>query len=137
VLGVKTAAPAAAAMPLAEAREIAAAYGALRLADPVGFHDSAELPHPKDRIKRALSTVLSANPDPAARAALKEAFLDLARWQDGLGPGPHPWEIDAGDGVDSLALARRIAAAAVAFAPVQARSAAESEQLAAEWNALT
>lgn len=64
--------------------------------------DVRHLPHPKERIKRAVRSVLVVSTDPQLRNALANGYLLLADWQVGVGDrvvgmDPKKWvgDIDA------------------------------------------
>ena len=71
-----------------EAREIVGTYGDVLASGPVPgtVADTAELPYPKDTIKKAILVLLRATKDHAMREHLKSGFVSLADWQPGVGP---------------------------------------------------
>ncbi|MFI4869434.1 MAG: hypothetical protein ACHQDD_08795 [Steroidobacterales bacterium] len=119
----------------AEDRAIVSAYAdALRAKHSIAA-DASSLPYPKKRIKRAILFVLATSSDPAAREQLRSAYVSLADWQEGIGPGPYAFDITPSDVEHPRATAERIAAAGPVVPDIPARIAAETKVLLDELKA--
>jgi hypothetical protein len=98
-------------MPLsAETQAIVGAYLRTLLSCKSRPADASELPYPRSTIKSALIATITTTQDANARDELISAFVHLADWQEGIGPGPHSL-FDLIDGGDVTEEARRICAA--------------------------
>ncbi len=103
------------------------------------------MPYPKPVIKAALIAAISATKDAKMREQLKASFVSLADWQEGVGPGPYPFDttktkkedILSMSDADTLAMAKRIAATDTsAFNKISAKMLAEGQALLDELKAL-
>jgi len=112
------------------------AYAAAILSRKSVISDASELPYPKATIKAALIAALSVTKDPKMREQLKSSFVSLADWQEGVGPGPYPFDPKMKDGEDTLAMAKRIAEAPSSFPEISAKMLAEGRALLDELKAL-
>jgi hypothetical protein len=118
--------------PVAEVQKILTAYCAILASNTRTVADSSELPYPKNRIKAALVAAIKLSPDPKQREQLKAAYVGLAGWQDGIGPGPGVFEVTQADLNDPISAMKRIAAAGPEFTEIPERVAADGEALFAE-----
>ena len=101
------------------------------------YSDASELPFPKPAIKAALVFAIKESDDPTIREQLKAAYVMLADWQDGIGPGPHSFEFSPAELADPMTAAKRIAAAGRAFTEkIPAKAAAEGQALLNELKSL-
>lgn len=124
----------AADLRLAEALEIAHAYGeALERSKREGAPaDEADLPYPKDTIKWALLQLLAAL-DPARREPLKAGYVALAEFQDLARLASDTFDsARLRRKIDPLALAREFAARTSPEAGAIAAARAEQTVLIAE-----
>jgi hypothetical protein len=120
----------------AEAERIINDYGAALMARTGLYSDASALPHPKLKIKEALMIGIAATRDVKERDTLKAAFMALADWQEGIGPGPHDLDVAARPGEDIRAIAKRVAEAGPAYLALSKRVTEEMEQLLAELKTL-
>jgi hypothetical protein len=111
------------------AEMIVHAYKAVLSSRKSMISDVAELPYPKPRIKAALITAIKATKDAKIRVQLKAAFVALADWQEGVGPGPEAFET-------TLKRAQRVATRCPSFAELSAKVAAEGRALLDELKSL-
>jgi hypothetical protein len=118
-----------------EDRVIVGAYASAMRAKHSIVADASSLPYPKKSIKRAILFVLATSSDPAAREQLRSAYVSLAEWQEGIGPGPYAFDITPSEVEDPRATAERIAAAGPLVPDIPARVAAESKALLDELKA--
>lgn len=116
-------------------QKIVSAYGAAMSSRQSIYSDESELPFPKPAIKSALIAAIKTSDDATMREQLKAAYVMLADWQDGIGPGPHSLEVTAADLADPMAAAKRFTAGA-SLTEVPARAAAEGQTLLAELKSL-
>ena len=100
------------------------------------FADVSELPYPKSVIKVAILAALSIAGDTRVRERLKAAFVSLADWQEGIGPGPHDLDAAQRPGETIQELAKRISQTAPAFMALSKRVTTEMEGLLAELKSL-
>jgi hypothetical protein len=110
-------------------------YGAALESRKSQLVDASELPHPKPVIKRAMIAAISITQDAKMREALKSSFVLLADWQEGVGPGPHPFEA-ALQIKDIRASANAVHAASPTYMALSAKVLAEMQELLAELKAL-
>jgi hypothetical protein len=134
--GARAALAGSADLRVAEALQIAGAYGeALEHAarDAAGVAAEEQLPYPKDTIKWALLILLAALRDAADREPLKAAYVSLAEWQDAA-----RFETASFDSMrlrrklDPLELAREFAALATPHDRLKEAARAEQQQLVGE-----
>jgi hypothetical protein len=119
----------------AEVQKIVAVYVAQLLSRKSKPLDASELPYPKATIKLALIAAIAVTEDTTMREQLRSAFVQLADWQEGIGPGPHSMiELIGGD--DLVEEARRIGAAGPSIMKIGARVTAEMQALPAELKSL-
>lgn len=74
-------------MTTAEAEKIIKAYGAAVMSKKDLYADVSELPYPKVKIKEAFLIGIVATQDEKARTLLRNGYVTLADWQEGIGPG--------------------------------------------------
>lgn len=119
----------------AELQKIVVAYGdalASRKSRPT---DASQLPYPKATIKSALIAAIAVTEDAKMREWLRSAFVQLADWQEGIGPGPHSMvDLFGGDGLREEA--KRISEAGPSMLKIGAEVIAEMQALLAELKAL-
>ncbi len=139
--------PVADAILAAGVEKIVHAYSAAILARKSMISDISELPYPKPVIKGALLAALSLTTDAKMREQLKSSFVSLADWQEGVGPGPYPFDttdtakIVSADflsmsDAETLAMIKRMAPAMPAYKDMLVRVATESQALLDELKAL-
>ena len=93
IFGPRTSTPVSGELSRVEVEQIVNAYGKALESSPGMVRDSSELPYPKGRIKEALLLAIAMTTDERFREQLKTGYVELAGWQDGIGPGPFPWEV--------------------------------------------
>jgi hypothetical protein len=122
-------------MSTTEAEKIINDYGAAMMARSELFSDASALPYPKGKIEEALIAGIAATQDAKARDMLMGAYVTLADWQDGIGPGPHSPDFRQRLGENILATAKRIADAP-SLTELPEKVAAEAQTLIAELKSL-
>jgi hypothetical protein len=111
-------------------------YGAALAARTELYSDAARLPYPKIKIKEALMIGIFATHDATARDMLKGAYVSLADWQEGIGPGLHDLDLTDRPGDETRAQARRIVESGPAYLALSKRVTTEMEQLIKELKSL-
>jgi hypothetical protein len=91
--------------------------------------------YPKATIKSALIAMIATTQDAETRDDLISAFVHLADWQEGIGPGRH-FQVDLFEGGDSTESARRICAAGPSIMETGDRVIAEMKALIDELKSL-
>lgn len=82
------AAPATTPTSIVQVQSIIQAYSrVLERSAPGAVADASGLPYPKETIEYAILFALRVADDEDLRSYLRQAFLDLSRWQDGVGRG--------------------------------------------------
>jgi hypothetical protein len=122
-----------------EAEVIVHAYAdamVAKAATPSILMDASELPYPKARIKEALIHAMRVTEDAKSRELLKDGYMYLSEWQEGVGQGPGPFDFTQADIDDHLRTARRIASEGPAFMKLNAQSIVEGKALLEELKAL-
>jgi len=120
---------------LAGVQRIVNDYGAVQMSRKSTFADASELPYPKPVIKRAMIAAMSITQDAKTRELLKDSYVSLADWQEGIGPGPHPFETAIAI-KDVRASAEAVCAASPSYMEINAKVIAEMEDLMAELKVL-
>jgi hypothetical protein len=118
-----------------EVQKIVAAYISQLLSRKSSPLDASELPYPKATIKLALIAAITVTEDSKMREQMRSAFVQLADWQEGIGPGPHSM-VDLFGGNDLVEEAKRISAAGPAIMKIGAQVIAEMQALLDELKSL-
>lgn len=122
-------------LALTDIEKIVIAYGEAMVSMRSMVADQSGLPYPKPVIKAALIAAISATNDAKMLEQLKSAFISLADWQEGIGPGPHVFNVTDKDLENPMATMKQIQANQ-SFTDVPARVAAEAQELSNELKAL-
>src|ERR1700679_2161591 len=111
-------------------------YGAALESRKSSFADASELPYPKPVIKAAILAALSITHDERMREVMRNNYMFLAEWQEGIGPGPHDLDVADRPGETIQEKAKRISQAGPAYIALHKRVATEMEALLAEVKSL-
>jgi hypothetical protein len=120
---------------IAGMQKIVQDYGVSLESHKSAFADVSELPYPKPVIKRAMIAAVAITQDAKMREALKTSYVSLAVWQEGIGPGPHPFETAMAI-KDIRASAQAVSAAGPSYMEINAKVIAEMQKLLAELKVL-
>jgi len=121
--------------PSAEVQKIVGANIAQLLSRKSRPLDASELPYPKATIKLALIAAITVTEDTKMREQMRSAFVQMADWQEGIGPGPHS-VVDLFGGDDLVEEAKRVYAAGPSIMKIGAQVIAEMPALLDELKSL-